>query len=433
MTPRSVLAVFVSVCFVGATSRAGDWPAWRGPAGTGLSAESGLPVKWSKSENVRWRVALPDRGNSTPIVFGGHVFITQAIEKEGWRGLMCFRRGDGEKIWQVGVTYTEKEMTHGTNPYCSASPVTDGERVIASFGSAGLYCYDFAGKELWHRDLGKQEHIWGNAASPMLVGDLCVLNVGPGERTFLIAVNKRTGETVWQHDEPGGKSGVEGNKDWLGSWTTPILIRVKADDGAERDELVMSFPTRACAFDPKTGRALWSCRGLGPLVYTSPLIGEADGKPVIVAMSGYGGPYLACRPGGSGDVTESHRLWQVPRAPQRIGSGAIRGEHVYILNDPGTFECIELKTGKTVWAKRLEAPGGDHTSWSSMVLAGDKLFVVNHGGDSFVLRASPEFEQISTNSLGERTLSSHGTSNGEIFIRTYKALWCVREAGTGVR
>jgi outer membrane protein assembly factor BamB len=385
-----------------------------------------LPAEWDRDKNVRWRVPLPDRGNSTPIVLGDRVFITQAVEKAGWRGLMCFDRKDGKLQWKTGVTYTEKEPTHATNPYCSASPVTDGERVIASYGSAGLYCYDMAGKELWHRDFGPQLHIWGNAASPLIYNDLCIQNVGPGERTFLIALDKKTGKTVWRHDELGGEFGTS-NKDWIGSWTTPIVISVNG-----HDELIMTFPKRVVAFQPTTGQEIWTCNGLGPLVYTSPIWTGSNGDDpgLLVAMSGFGGPFLAVRPGGSGDVTETHRLWQFPRAKQRIGSGVIAGKHIYIHTDPGVAECLDLETGKVVWEQRLTGPGQNVTSWSSMVLTGDKLYVVNQGGDTFVLRASPQFELMSTNSVGERTLASHAVSNGEIFIRSYEALWCIGESGS---
>jgi outer membrane protein assembly factor BamB len=388
-----------------------------------VSQENRLPTEWSREKNIRWRVPLPDRGNSTPIIWRDRVFVTQAIEKEGWRGLMCFDRRDGKLLWKTGVTYTESEPTHATNPYCSASPVTDGERIVASYGSAGLYCYGMDGKELWHRDFGPQLHIWGNAASPVIYDNLCILNVGPGERTFLVAVDKTTGKTVWRHDEFGGEFGTT-NKDWIGSWTTPIVIQVEG-----RDELVMSFPKRVVAFEPRTGKELWTCSGLGPLVYTSPIWSgaAADDPGVIVAMGGFGGPFLAVRPGGSGEVSESRRLWQFPRAKQRIGSGVIVGKHVYIHNDPGVAECLDLETGKVVWEERLAGPGQSVTSWSSMVLAGDKLYVVNHGGDTFVLRASPKFELISTNSLGERTLASHAVSNRDILIRTYNALWCISD------
>jgi len=412
---------------IATSALAGNWPAWRGPHGTGVCDEQNLPLHWSTSENVRWRVPLPERGNSTPVIWGNRVFVTQAIEKgslakEGKhrRTLLCFDRSNGKLLWQTGIDVSEKEPTHETNPYCSASPVTDGERVIASYGAAGLYAYDLDGKEIWHRDLGPQRHIWGNAASPVLYGSLCLLNFGPGERTFLIAVDKTTGKTVWQHDEAGGDSGEkkpdQPKPAWIGSWTTPVISRVEG-----HDELLMSFPSRLASFDPRTGKERWSCRGLNPLVYTSPLY--SDG--VAVAMGGFGGSSLGVKTGGEGDVTEKLRLWQVPRNKQRIGSGVISGDYIYILDDPGIAECIELRTGKVVWEPRLKGPGAKSDNWSSMVLSADKLYAINQSGDAFVLRASPKFEVLSTNSIGETTIASIAPSNGELFIRSYKALWCI--------
>jgi outer membrane protein assembly factor BamB len=400
-----------------------NWPAWRGPDGNGVAHESKLPLRWSTNENIRWRAPLPDRGNSTPIVWKDSVFITQAIEKENRRTLMCFDRKTGKPRWQKGVTYSEKEVTHDTNPQCSASPVTDGERVAVSYASAGLYCYDLDGNELWHRDLGKQHHIWGNGASPVLYKDLCILNFGPGDRTFLIALDKKTGKTVWQVDEPGGHSGEprpgDTNKPpWIGSWSTPIVIK---ENGSDR--LIMSFPKRVASLDPKSGKEFWTCSGLNPLVYTSPLYDDG----IVVAMGGFGGSALAVKTGGKGDVTETHRLWQQPRAKQRIGSGVIHDGHVYILNEPPIAECYDLKTGKLVADQRLKGPGPKGESWSSMVLVGEKLYVINQSGDTFVLKANPQMETLAVNSLGEFTNASLAPSDGEIFIRTHKSLWCVAE------
>jgi outer membrane protein assembly factor BamB len=394
------------------------WPAWRGPAGTGVSGSTGLPIRWSPTENVRWRAPLPERGNSTPIVWRDRIFVTQALEKQGERNLMCFDRATGKLLWQSGVAYLEKESTHATNPYCSSSPVTDGQRVIAWFGSAGLVCYDFQGKELWRRELGKQAHIWGYGSSPILHGDLCILNFGPGERSFLIALDKRTGETIWQVDEPGGNFGSN-SSEWKGSWSTPLVIHTGA-----REELVVGLPNRATAFDPKTGKELWTCRGLNPLVYTSALWGEG----VLVMMGGFNGSSLAVRPGGNGDVTATHRLWQIPKTKQRIGSGVIAGGHIYILDEPGVAGCYELQTGSMVWQERLAGPSKELTSWSSMVLAEGKLYVINHGGDTFVLKPGPKFELISANPLGEMTNASLAISDADVFIRTYQALWCIRKA-----
>ncbi len=409
--------------FIQASLSAANWPAWRGANGDGVSSEKDLPVKWSPTENVKWRVPLPERGNSTPVIWGKRVFVTQPIEKEGRRELHCYDRADGKLLWQKGVTYKEKELTHGTNPQCSASPVTDGERVIAFYGSAGIYCYDMEGKELWHRDLGKLNHIWGWGPSPVIYGDLCLLNFGPGPRQFLVALNKKSGVTLWQHDEPGGHSGEkkpeeQGNQ-WIGTWTTPIIIKAGV-----REELVMSWPKRVAAFDPKTGKELWTCAGLNPLVYTSPI--HSDG--IVVAMGGFGGSDLAVKTGGSGDVTSTNRLWQHPRNSQRIGSGVISAGHVFILNETGVVQCIDQKTGEDKWntdKPRLTGSGGRTASWGSMVLAGDKIYVMNKSADTFVLRAALNFELLSQNLLNEQTESSPAPSDGEIFLRTHKALWCI--------
>jgi outer membrane protein assembly factor BamB len=254
---------------------------------------------------VKWKVPLPDRGNSTPIVWGSRVFVTQPLEKENRRTLLCLDRADGKLLWQSGVTYTDKEASHKTNPQCSASPVTDGERVIAFFGSAGLFAYDFNGKELWRRELGKHIHEWGNAASPVLHGDLCILNFGPGPNNFLLAVDKRTGKTVWKvatpDEHPAERTdGFKGQKKGvIGSWSTPILVKAGG-----RDELVMSYPNDLRAFNPQTGALLWKCDGLNPLIYTSPIFGDG----VVVGMGGFYGTTIAAKTGGSGDVTATHRL-----------------------------------------------------------------------------------------------------------------------------
>src|SRR5215813_7670338 len=201
-----LMGIAVATTLVGHHAvRADNWPAWRGPQGTGIANERHLPLHWGTNENVLWHTPLPEPGNSTPVVWGRRIFLTQAVN--GRRTLRCFDRADGHLLWQQGPVYSQKESTHESNPYCASSAVTDGERVIAWFGSSGLYCYDFDGDEQWHRDLGLQHHIWGWGSSPILHNDLCVLNFGPGEQTFLIAVNKQTGKTVWRVEEPGGASG----------------------------------------------------------------------------------------------------------------------------------------------------------------------------------------------------------------------------------
>jgi outer membrane protein assembly factor BamB len=411
---RLAAALFLAPCALPAA----NWPMWRGPHGDGTTSESGLPEKWSTTENVAWKIALPDRGNSTPVIWGGKVFITQAIEEEGKRLLLCFDRANGKKLWESGTVYKEPELTHQTNPYCAASPATDGERVIVFFASAGVFCYDMEGKELWKRtDLGKQHHIWGNGTSPVIAGDRVFMNFGPGEKTALICFDKKTGKTLWQHDEPGGASGEGEGKKWLGSWADPLPRNT-----GSREELLMGYPGRACAFDPATGKELWTCGGLTNLVYNSPLY--ADG--VMLAMCGYNGGALAVKTGGSGDVTATHRVWHLPKVSQRIGSGMIHKGHHYILTDGGILECRDMKTGKMVFEERLKGPGPTGKNWSSLVLSADgKCYAVNQGGDAFVFRASPKFELLATNSLKELVIGSIAVSDGQLFIRGYKTLFCI--------
>ncbi|MBK8091012.1 MAG: PQQ-like beta-propeller repeat protein [Verrucomicrobiaceae bacterium] len=392
---------------------ADHWPMWRGANGDGTCSESNLPLKWSQTENVQWKVALPDRGNSTPVVWGEKVFVTQAIEKEGKRLLLCFDRKTGRQLWDAGILYKEPELTHGTNPYCAASPATDGERVIVFHASAGVFCYDMNGKELWKRtDLGKQHHIWGNGTSPVLAGDRVFLNFGPGEKTVLYCFDKKTGKTLWEHAEPGGASGEGANKQWLGSWSDPLLRKIDS-----HYELLMTYPGRACAFDPMSGQELWTCGGLTKLVYNSPLY--TDG--MMVAMSGYNGAALAVKPGGKGDVTEKSRLWHLPKVSQRIGSGVLHGGYHYILSDGGIVECRNLKTGEMVFNERLKGQ-----NWSSLVLTADGLcYAANQIGDCHIFKAAPKYELVATNSLGEKIIGSIAVSDGQLFIRGYKNLWCI--------
>lgn len=424
--PRSVL-IPGCLTWLALTCGAADWPMWRGGVdGGGITTEKRLPLRWSPTENVRWRVPLPERGNSTPVVWGDRVFVTQPIAAEHRRTLMCFHRADGRLLWQSGVVYDQPEKTINANPYCSASPATDGERVIVNFASAGVWCFDFQGKELWRRDLGKLDHIWGYSASPLIQGDLCFVYHGPGSKSSLVALDKHTGRTVWEFNEPVWATGdrIDGFKGKtngvVGSFSTPILIKTGG-----QDELIMSFPQQMHAFEPKTGRPLWQCDGLNPLVYTSPI----HGQDVVVAMGGYSGNTIAVKTGGRGNVTATHRLWQHVRGKGGIGTGVIRGDYLYF--PLGTVSsCLELKTGKVVWEERPQAPGPKTGSWSSMILAGDRIYLPNQSGDVVVIEASPTFKQLAVNSIKEPTNSSLVVSQGDLFFRTEKSLWCFSEMQT---
>lgn len=400
-----------------------NWPEWRGPRRDGTSAEKSLPLTWSETENVKWKTPLPGPGNSTPIVWENQVFVTQAVEDEGKRLVMCFDRVSGKKLWEKGTVFAGKEVSHPTNPQCSSSPATDGERVIAWFGSAGVFCYDLQGKELWKRDLGKHEHEWGYAASPVIHGDLIFLNFGPGPQSFLVALNKKSGEEVWRYDieEKHYKERLDGFKGRdsgvTGTWSTPIIVKAEG-----REDLVMTVGDKMIGLDPKSGKEIWFCRGLNPLIYTSPVFGEG----LIVGTGGFHGPDMAVRPGGMGDVTETHKVWESGRTENRLGSPVIKDGYIFLPTMPGMAECIELKTGKRVWEERIRGTGAKNDVWTSMVLAGDRIYVVNQSGNTIVLKASPKFEVLAVNSVGnEMCNASVAVSNGDIFIRTHENLWCV--------
>lgn len=398
---------------------AADWPAWRGPTGQGYSAEKNLPVKWSATENVKWKVELENQGNSTPVIWGDKIFLTQATKGGAERSLLCFARKDGKLLWQKNVEYTAKERNWNESWYANASPVLDGERAIVSFGSAGLHCYDFDGKELWKRtDLGTFEHPFGNGASPVLYGDTAIMWCGVNEskgRNFMLAVDKKTGKTVWEKDQD------------YGSWSTPIIVDVKG-----HDELIVGFsrdlkgkPITESGylhgFDPKTGDELWKCQGLNSYCYASPLY--ADG--IAVGMSGYNGSALAVKLGGTGDIT-ADRLWHHPRNIQRVGSGVIVKDHVYIVDENSVPRCYDLKTGDEKW-KVEKRPGRASVTWGSMVHADGKLYVLMRNGDTLVFAADPTYNLLSVNELtpDDQSNSSPAISDGQIFLRTFKHLWCI--------
>ena len=408
-----------------------DWSQWRGSDGSGKTASVASVKQWGTSQNLKWRVALPEAGNSTPIVWQDKILMTQPLSDDKQRAMLCLDRETGRELWRRGVNYSEAEATHKTNPYCSASPVTDGERVIAWFGSAGLVCWDLDGNEVWKRNLGKLEHMWGYGTSPVLYGDLCILSFGPGNQEFIIAVDKQTGETVWQVDALGDSderklSGPEndGNANEFqsdkersvrlrGSWTTPIVVQTGG-----HDELVVALPRRLSGFDPSTGKLLWTCGGGAPLAYAS--VVEHDG--VIVVLGGYNGASMAVRAGGRGDVTETHRLWHLSRDNGWLGTGIAHQGDVYICDMGGVLHCLAVETGEVRWKKRVQGGG----TWSSMTQTADGLmYLLTKTGVTTVFRPSAEgFEAVAENSVGEASNASVVVAGGEILIRTDQSLWC---------
>ncbi len=399
-----------------------SWPFWRGDIlGSGRAADENLPVEWGKTTNVRWRIELPEAGNSTPVVHGSKIYVTQAVTADKTRNLMCFDRKDGGLLWKKGLVYEPEERTHRSNPYCSASPAIDEAGVVVSFGSAGVVAYDHEGEQIWHRDLGAIDHVWGNSSSPVLTGNLVIHYHGPAKNAVLYGLDRATGETVWEWREPEWKpvdrtDGFREKSDdgVIGSFSTPILV-----DTGERTELIMSFPLELKAFEPTTGEVLWTCQGLNPLIYSSPVYDDG----VVVAMGGYYGDSIGVKVGGTGDVTETHRLWREVRHNGGIGSGVAVDGKLYYQNSGGVVYCDDMKTGKTLWRDRLPGAG---KSWGSFLLAGDRIYTLSQAGDTVVFAVDPtKFTVIAQSDLGEETNSSLAVAGGDVFVRTHSALWCI--------
>ncbi len=403
-----IRALLPALLFCAASARADDWPRFRGPSGDGVAAGPEAPIEWGPGKNVRWKAELDGAGNSSPMVSAGRVFVTVSREKGKLRRLHCFDRKSGSPLWTADLAYPQAAPTHAENPGCGSTPCADGERVVVWDASAGLHCYDFSGKELWSLDLGKVEHMWGTGSSPVIHGNLVYVNVGPGDRTSLVAVDKKTGAVAWKVDEPGGKS-----KDWIGSWCTPRVVTI---DGAE--QLLVGWPNHVKAYEPATGAEIWRCEGLGKLVYADVAVSGGIG---VATGEDEGGDSIGFRLGGRGDVTATARLWARPRAME-VGTGIIVDGRLWTVDNNGVLRCTAVADGKPVLEARL--PGGP--AWSSMVSCAGRLYVTTRSGDTVVFAPDPKaFAPLAVNRLGEPTNATPAISDGEIFLRTSKALYCI--------
>jgi outer membrane protein assembly factor BamB len=375
-----------------------------------MSQEKDLPLLWGPGKNVRWRTPLPGTANSSPIVSGGRVFLTVAQDQGKKRTLLCLDRQTGKILWSQMVSYPKIEPTQNDNPYCGSTPASDGERVVVWHSSAGLYCYDFEGKILWSRDLGAFDHMWGYGSSPIFYQDRVILNCGPGDRTFLVALDKTSGKTLWQQNEPGGQS-----KEWVGSWSTPRVAPVEGNP-----LVLLGYPGHVNGYDPASGKVVWTCEGFGKLAYADVTLGDGIG---VATGEDEGGDSLGFSLGGSGNVTSSRRLWAQKRSLE-VGTGLIVDGHLWTVDNSGILRCTEAKTGKEVLKER--SPKG--AAWSSMVSGAGRIYYTTRSGDTVVLRPDPRALSIlGVNPIGEPTNATPALSGGEIFLRTSQAAYCISE------
>jgi outer membrane protein assembly factor BamB len=398
---------------------AADWPMFRGPNLDGIAPDSSAPTAWSPDKNIRWKMPLPQPGNGSPIVSKGRVFVTSSEDGEGkQRSLYCFDENTGKQLWVKTVDFGKKLPTHKTNPYGGTTPAADGERVVVWHASAGLYCYDFLGQELWKKDLGEFKHMWGYGTSPILNDGKVILHTGPGARAFVAAFDQKTGENIWQTDEPQEGDGEHNNaKKYMGSWSTPVIATVDGED-----QIIVPHPTRVVAYNPKDGTIVWFCEGIrhdkGDLAYSSCVLAG----DICFVTGGFNGPAMAIRLGGEGDVTATHRLWRTERQPQSIGSGVAVDGKVYRPNAGGPgLQCIDPTNGEILWQDRA---GG--SQWASIVMAGGLLYATNQSAQTTIFKPNPKaFEEVASNGLKDGCNATPAVANGRLLIRTDGHLWCI--------
>jgi outer membrane protein assembly factor BamB len=403
-----------------ATLSAENWPQWRGPAMNGISTEKGLPLKWSAEENIAWKVPMPGRSGSTPIIWNETIFLNiGTADGSGDLELWALNRNDGKIMWKgpiAGGNHIERKQNMS-----SPSPVTDGRTVWVMTGVGVLKAFDFKGKELWTRDIqkdyGRFGLNWGYASSPLLEeGDLFV-QVLHGMKTddpsYILRIDGETGKTLWRVDRP-----TKAIRESPDSYTTPALLRY-----GTTKEIVISGGDVVTGHDPSTGKEVWRVDGLNPTnnpnfrIIASPLVA---GDMVIAPTRER--PMLAIKAGGRGDVTRTHKIWTFDNGPD-VPTPVSDGKLVYTVNDRGIAFALDLQTGEVVYGpERLK-----NDSYSaSPVLAEGRIYVTSENeGVTSVYKAGPAFELLAQNSLNDYCLSSPAMSDGQIFIRTTGHLWAI--------
>src|SRR5262245_11908021 len=382
------------------------WPRWRGPSGQGLVAAGAYTNWWSPTAKIKWRTQVPGAGNSSPIVWGDRLYLTTAQNNGAKLSLLAFNRADGKRLWEAVVPQQGVEYVHPKNGYASATPVTDGRLIYASFGRHGLVAVDLNGQIVWHRRFGAIENYHGPAGSPILYKDRVFLyqdhNGSASQRAFVAAFDAQSGKTLWETP----RSETVG-------WGTPVVINTGA-----RDELVVNSQGRVAAYDPATGKELWTVRGMTYEVIPTPVVGD----DLLFASSGRAGPTFAIRPGGSGDVTGTHVAWSTQRGSPFVPSGLVYDGLLYLINDMQSILTVqETKTGTIVYQGRLGVAQREGFSASPVVVNGE-LFFTNDEGETFVVKAGREFKLLHTSSLGESTLASPALVDGLWYWRTSRNL-----------
>jgi outer membrane protein assembly factor BamB len=428
----SVLFLGISLLVAPAPSQAAaEWPRFRGPNGSGLAPDSTPPSMWSETQNLKWKLALPGPGSSSPIIAGERLFVTcyygygDGSSGDGpghlQRHLVCVERKTGKVLWDKTVPAALSEDSYSGNlrehGYASNTPVTDGERVYVFFGKTGALAFDFAGQQLWMVNLGKQSsnRRWGSAASPILYQNLLIVNAAEEGRS-VCALDKLTGKAAWK---------IEVGSLEL-SFVTPALVECAGG----RTDLALAVPGELWGLNPETGKLRWFAQtGIGGNV--SPSVVTADG--IVYATGGYPRQNtIAVQAGGKGDVTQTNVVWTSQNASY-VPSPVVCNGCLYVVSDQGAALCLEAKTGKLVYRERLAGLSGGKPFYASPVMAGGRLYAVSRRNGTFVIEAKPEFKLLAQNKLaGDETdfNATPAVAGNQLFLRSNRFVYCI-ETGAG--
>jgi len=419
----------VAVCTLssvagGEAPPAGTWPNWRGPAGDGVATGTGYATRWSPTENVRWKVALPGFGASTPAVWGDRLVLTCTID--GQDAALCYTR-DGKAAWRRSLG-TAKAGKHKKATGANSSPVTDGRQVWVYFKSGELACLDLAdGAVVWKTNLqeqfGEDTLWWDLGTSPVLSAKAVVVAVMQSGPSYLAAFDRQTGKLLWKQDRLLGAP-----EEAAQSYSTPLVVAGDAAKGEPAEMLVALGADHVTAHDAADGRELWRVGGLNPggerffRSIASPVIAG----DLVIAPYARGSTLTAIRRGGTGDVTTTHVAWVRKDLGADVPTPTAKDGKVYVCTDKGTVACLDAATGTTVWSGDVERNRNAYSA--SPVLVGDRLVVIREDGAAAVIDVADGFKVIGGGSVDEMTVATPVCVDGRIYLRTHDSLWCI--AGT---
>jgi outer membrane protein assembly factor BamB len=411
----AIVAILSSFCEL----KAENWPRFRGPTGQGISSETDLPTQWSAEENIAWKTEIPGEGWSSPVVLDDRVFVTSATDEGKSCHVICVDRRSGDILWNTKVFEQVPKHKREDNSYATPTPVTDGEHVYAVFASGGIAALDMQGKVIWTNDEVEFFSQHGLGASPILYNDLLIMpfdGSSAGEDSLigfkkawdgavLLALDKQTGKVAWR-----GSRGL--------SRLAHVTPNVLNEDG--KAQVVSAAGDVIQGHDPTTGELIWTVHSQGEGV--TPSIVLADG--LVYTCSGFEEPTIrVVRAGGEGDITDTHIAWEQKQGVPSLSSLLYVDPHIYAVTDTGIVNCFDAKTGEEVWQKRI---GGKHSA-SPIYAEGNIYFLSELDGETIIIKAGDEFEEVARSVLGETCKASIAASQGNLFIRSDKHLFCIGE------